>query len=106
MKPLLHGLDKFGHRLRFMSRTTINNKKHGPVDAMKESFDEINKLRSADPALDRHETKFSLSTDRRDHVQSKSCAGAADHRGLSSQCPRGAGVMIRANRPAQTHPEV
>jgi hypothetical protein len=87
-----------------MSRMTINNKKHGPVDAMKESFDEINKLRSTDPALDRHETKFSLGTDRRDHVQSKSCAGAADHRGLSSQCPRGAGVMIRANRPAHTIP--
>jgi hypothetical protein len=87
-----------------MSRMTINNKKHGPVDAMKESFDEINKLRSADPALDRHETEFSLGTDRRDHVQSKSCAGAADHRGLSSQCPRGAGVMIRANRPAHTIP--
>jgi len=34
----------------------------------------------------------------------KSCAGAADHRGLSSQCPRGAGVMIRANRPAYTIP--
>ena len=96
METILHGFNKLGHPLCFMSRMPIDNQKHGPMGSMKKSSDEINKLSGSDPTLDRHETEFSLGADRRDQVQSKPCPSATDHRGLPFQGPGGSGMMVRA----------
>ena len=97
MKTIFQGFNKPGHLLRFMSWMTINDQKHRPLGSMKKSFDEINKLNGSYPSLNRHESKFPLSADRRDQVQSKPCPGAADHRGLPFHRPGGTGMMVRAH---------
>jgi len=83
LETIFHGFNKSGHHLRFMSWMTIDNQKHRPMGSMKKSFDEINKLNSSYPTLNRHETEFPLGADSRDQVQSKPCSSAGDHRSLS-----------------------
>ena len=97
MKTIFHRFNKPDHHLCFMSRMTVDDQKHRPLGSMKQSFDEINKLNSSDPSLNRHKPELPLRAYRRDQVQSKPCPGAADHWGLPFHRPRGTGMMVRAH---------
>jgi len=93
-ETILDGLDELRHAAGFVSRMTIDNQKRHAICAMNQPLDKIKELRCADPPLNHHEAKFTLGTDRRDHVQTKPCTGAADHRGSALCRPGGTGVMI------------